>query len=256
MTDRKVLNVFIASPGDVREERQAVHDMCRKLNENPLVKEKNIYLESFGWEQAMPRAGNRQEIINQVVETCDLFVCIFHRWFGPAMGKHPSGTLEEFLNAYESWKNNRKPQIFLYFKEITGLSLKDMDDPQLRRVMEFKQEVEDNNLVLKKDFKDTDDFCSQLETHLLQWIATLRPDQAAEKPGTAETPGRLPPAIIPMQYENYILEKQCGYMDIRTISKDTKALRLHLPEVYIPLFTTDDKTEKQQRPVVLKRNPW
>ena len=158
-----IYSIFIASPGDVADERQVVHDLCRKLNSDPLVKGLHIQLESFGWELAMPQAGDPQEIINQLVDECDLLICLFHRRFGSSTTDQPSGTLEEFLNAYEKWKNNQKPQIFLYFKDAVIRSKKEREDAQFIKVLDFKEQVANDRLVLYKEFNETADFKKGLE---------------------------------------------------------------------------------------------
>ena len=96
--------VFIASPGDVPEERVAARDVCHKLNKDPLIRKENAAFRAVGWEDAFPEAGRPQEIINRLVAECDLFVCLFHKRLGTPSGKEESGTLEEFLLAYDTWR--------------------------------------------------------------------------------------------------------------------------------------------------------
>ena len=105
----EILRVFIASPGDVAEERNIVEEVCRKLNDDPFVGKLNIHLKVDRWENLYPSAGRVQDIINPFVKDCDLFVCVFCKRLGSPIGKEESGTLEEFLLAYDQWKEKEKP---------------------------------------------------------------------------------------------------------------------------------------------------
>ena len=148
MKDKKEITVFIASPGDVAEERNIVRSVCEGLNKSALLKPYNLLLQATGWEDAFPSPGRPQEIINRLVKECDLFICIFHKRFGSPTGKEESGTLEEFLLAYNDWKSLQMPHIMFYFKEVQIRSRRDMEDPQLVNVLALKDKIEKEKLLL------------------------------------------------------------------------------------------------------------
>ena len=52
----KQYNIFIASPGDVAEEREIIRQTCSKLNSNPLVEGKEFHLKALGREDEIPGA--------------------------------------------------------------------------------------------------------------------------------------------------------------------------------------------------------
>lgn len=141
MKDKKEINVFVASPGDVKDEREIVRKVCEELNKSTLLKPFGISFETTGWEKAFPAPGRPQEIINKFVKECDIFVCIFHKMFGTPTGKVESGTLEEFLLAYDLWKSLEKPHIMFYFKEVKITSRKDLVDTQLQKVLDLKEKI-------------------------------------------------------------------------------------------------------------------
>ena len=88
MKPKREINVFIASPGDVQEERAIVREVCASLNRRPTIGDNfGILFTPVGWEDAFPSAGRPQEIINRLVKECDVFVCIFHKRFGTPTGK-------------------------------------------------------------------------------------------------------------------------------------------------------------------------
>ena len=169
MANKKEITVFIASPGDVIEERNDVRKVCDELNKSNLLKPFGVYFQATGWEDLFPSPGRPQEIINRLVEKCDILVCIFHKRFGSPTGKEESGTLEEFLNAYDSWKKWKKPHIMFYFKEVKIRSRKDIEDPQLQKVLELKEKIQAERTLLFWEFSD-DKFCEMLKDHLEKWI--------------------------------------------------------------------------------------
>ena len=154
--------VFIASPGDVPEERGIVRDICRQLSDDRLVRSYDAAFRPVGWEDAFPSAGRPQEIINRLVAECDIFVCLLHKRFGTPSGKEESGTLEEFLLAYDRWQNLTEPHIMVYFKDVRIRSASDFKDPQLQKVFELKDKIEKNRLLLFGTFATPDEFRNKI----------------------------------------------------------------------------------------------
>ncbi len=170
MKYKKEINVFIASPGDVKEERSIVRDVRKELNESPWLKDYGFYFEATGWEDAFPSPGRPQEIINRLVDECDIFICVFHKRFGSPTGEEEAGTLEEFLLAYDSWKTFERPHILFYFKEVKIRSMKDLEDPQLKKVLDLKEKIEREKLLLFNEFSTPDEFREKITDHLQKWI--------------------------------------------------------------------------------------
>lgn len=170
MKDQKTFDVFIASPGDLLEERRIVREVCNELKRSTFLKAYRISFEAVGWEDAFPAPGRPQEIINRLIKECDIFVCMFHRRFGTYSGKEESGTLEEFLDAYDSWKSCKKPHILFYFKEVKVRTAKDLQDPQLQKVMNLKEKIEEERLLLFDEFSTAEEFRGKIKDHLEKWV--------------------------------------------------------------------------------------
>jgi energy-coupling factor transporter ATP-binding protein EcfA2 len=249
MKDKKEISVFIASPGDVTAERTVVREICEDLNKSALLKPYGISFQAIGWEDAFPSPGRPQEIINRLVEECDIFVCIFHKRFGSPTGKEASGTLEEFLLAYDSWKSLKKPHIMTYFKAVQIRSKKEQEDPQLTKVLDLKDKIEEGKLLLFGEFSTTDDFRVKIKEHLEGWTA-----ESAK--GWEKINGKISklipetelPLIIPPTYKNWI-SMRCEKMDIDKLvdTKDKGLISLTLPETFIPLYAAppDKKTKAE-----------
>lgn len=139
MTNRKsrqVLNVFIASPSDLKDERRATRVEVDEIN-HIFAREVGLHVELIGWEDTLPGAGRPQAIINQDVDSCDLFVgLLWCRWGSPT-GEYESGFEEEFNRAKKRRQETGAPEIWMFFKEIEPARLSDAG-PQLQKVIEFK----------------------------------------------------------------------------------------------------------------------
>jgi len=58
------LKVFIASPGDVQEERGIVREVCEKLSNNPIIKKESLFFDAQEWEEVFPIMFYFKEIGN------------------------------------------------------------------------------------------------------------------------------------------------------------------------------------------------
>lgn len=101
-----ILNVIIASPSDVAEERQLVRDAIYEWNAIH-SKQFGIMLNPVGWEtHVAPEMGDRpQEIINKrILENSDILIGIFWTRLGTPTGEYVSGTVEEISKHINSKK--------------------------------------------------------------------------------------------------------------------------------------------------------
>ncbi|WP_228730817.1 DUF4062 domain-containing protein [Acinetobacter sp. F9] len=101
-----VLNVMIASPSDVAEERQLVRDAIYEWNAIH-SKQFDVMLNPIGWEtHVAPEMGNRpQEIINKrILNDADILIGIFWTRLGTDTGEYASGTVEEISRHIDSQK--------------------------------------------------------------------------------------------------------------------------------------------------------
>ena len=101
-----ILNVMIASPSDVAEERQLVRDAIYEWNAIH-SKQFGVMLNPIGWEtHVAPEMGSRpQEIINKrILENSDILIGIFWTRLGTETGEYVSGTVEEISKHIASQK--------------------------------------------------------------------------------------------------------------------------------------------------------
>ncbi len=160
---RNVLTVFVASPGDVAEERKLARKAADAANRTLRLFGWQIDLR--GWEDTLPGYGRAQEKINADVRTCDLFIGLLHTRWGTPTGEFSSGFEEEYRLATELRRGGPGPEICLFFKRPPAAQLKDPGD-QLKKVLDFRAGVEAAREVLFKEFRHVREW-RQLFTELL-----------------------------------------------------------------------------------------
>lgn len=173
----KIVRVFLASPGDLVDERQVAREVVEEIND--AVRSLRVQLELLGWEDTRPGAGRPQSIINRDVDCCDLFVGLMWRHWGTPTGTHSSGFEEEFTRAQVRRSDQGAPDIWLSFKAIAPEHLED-PGPQLRRVLEFREQQIERREVLFKEFADTTEWRTLLRRWLLSYVIEL---SYSNKPG-------------------------------------------------------------------------
>jgi hypothetical protein len=134
---------MIGSPGDAVEERQAITDTILRWNAVNRD-DKGIIIEPVKWEtHATPGLeGRPQGMINEeLIPMSDFLIAVFRVRAGSPTGKEISGTIEEIREFMELGK-----YIAVYFFEGEA-SIKGLDPDQLKKVREFKKEIQQHGLV-------------------------------------------------------------------------------------------------------------
>jgi hypothetical protein len=162
------LKIFIASPGDVGEERSRARQILQFMSET-YGDARGIHLKVVSWEDVPPSLGDPQTLINRFSEGADLVVVIFARRFGTPTSTFASGTLEEFTRAKERWQQRGTPHLMLFFKDLDR-SFVDDPGPQLEQVLRFRRTFENDRTGLFNTYLDVEDFAAKFQRHLLRWL--------------------------------------------------------------------------------------
>ncbi|MCI0560022.1 MAG: DUF4062 domain-containing protein, partial [Nitrososphaera sp.] len=167
-TVKREIRVFIASPGDLVEERKIFRDAITQLNVG-FGDGANVKYVPLGWEDTLASTGRRnQSVINKEIDSCDVFILAMNRRWGqhaPDAEPYSSYTEEEFHRALERWKSSRVPEIFVFFKRVDAASEGD-PGPQLRKVMDFRKHLEETRQVLYHYFDSPQSFLDEIDRHL------------------------------------------------------------------------------------------
>jgi len=155
-----VLNVLIASPSDVPEEREAITESLYEWNAlNSL--ETGFVLLPVKWEShSAPTMGDRPQgiINNQVVRNCDMLIGAFWTRLGSPTGVEESGTVEEI----KWFLKQQKPVMLYYSKKQVDLDL--IDTQQLEKLKDFKKSIRDKGI--QEQYNTADELKMKLSRQL------------------------------------------------------------------------------------------
>ena len=159
--------IFIGSPGGLDEERKLFRETLErytKLHAEP----RSITFYPVAWEDRISGAGRPQALINQELSECDYAIFLLHDRWGSPTGKYSCGFEEEWALAEQLYKDTQIRNIALFFKDVAAAQL---DDPgeQLKKVLAFKQQIEEGKKYLFKRYAATGDFPDLLEAQLAKW---------------------------------------------------------------------------------------
>lgn len=162
-----VLQIFVASPSDVSEERVILQGVVTDLNRvwsNNL----GVSFEIIDWEaNVRPTfANDPQDAVNtQIGLQYDVFIGIFWGRIGTPTPRAISGSVEEFNRAYLRFVADKDSlEIMLYFKD-TPIPPSEIEPDQLKSVQEFKRSLNEKGGLVSA-FKDQAGFESSVRAHL------------------------------------------------------------------------------------------
>jgi Domain of unknown function (DUF4062) len=171
--NRKVVQIFLASPGDLQDERQAAKAAVDAFNKR-WADWLGIQVELIGWEDTFKRFGRPQEQINLDLDRCEAFIGMMWRKWGSAPGGHyTSGFEEEFERATSSRKSLGRPEMTLFFKKIDAEFLKDQG-PDLKKVLSFRDQVIADRMVLFEEFETLREFEEKLTSWITSYVQSLK----------------------------------------------------------------------------------
>jgi hypothetical protein len=159
------LNILIASPTDVIEERDIVERVLHAWNASHFER-MGVMLRPVRWEShAYPASGDRpQAIINkQIVESGDILIGIFGYRLGTPTGEAQSGTIEEIEEFRKAGK-----YVALYFS--TADVPRSADRAQMEALEAYKRERQKDTLYF--EFEDA----AALRDHLTRQLPKIVDD--------------------------------------------------------------------------------
>lgn len=163
-----ILELFVASPSDVEEERRVLQDVIKEINVS-IGSKLGVGIELIMWEtHTRPGFGSDpQDVINrQIGDKYDIFLGIMWGRFGSPTSKSDSGTEEEFNNALKRFHNDSSSiQLLFYFKDA-GIAPSRIDIAQLSKVQEFKTKISTEHGGLYHTFESPEDFQTKVRIHL------------------------------------------------------------------------------------------
>lgn len=214
MTPPQPLRVFLASPGDVADERGLALKVLEQLQYDPVFRGR-IFLEAVAWDK--PGAGTPmlatmtpQAAIAAGLpkpSECDLVIVVVWARMGtplpleqyrkPGGGTYLSGTEWEYLDALEAAQRDGRPEVLVYRR--TEKRLLDPDDTQFEDKLRQRRNVDaffagfrnpDGSIRRGcNEYTTPEDFREQLELHLRTLIQRqLNTPQSPVVPSSSTPP--------------------------------------------------------------------
>jgi hypothetical protein len=279
------LRVFLASPGDVAEERQLALEVLSQLPDEPVFRGK-ITVETVAWDKpgagvAMEAHLTPQAAIAQGLpkpSECDLVIVILWSRLGTPLPEewkkadgspYLSGTEWEYLDALEAARQHQKPKVLLYRRtEDPPIRVKDpeFDDKkrQWDRVEEFFAALQNPDGSLRggcNEYSTPADFKEKFRLHLQ---AAFRDRLDLAPPSSEIAPPREPtlPVAVEALRDAYLsrLMARCGEVSLAGIDpaaagQSTAETRLKLNAVYTALLTSTPRQEGREPPQETSERP-
>jgi Domain of unknown function (DUF4062) len=167
---KRTFRVFVASPGDVHEERSRMPKVVESLNKT-LGNLLNVAVELWRWEaDAPPAVGEPQALIDPEIDAADVVLVIFWNRFGTPTASGATGTESEVLRSLQRWGRVRRPQVMAYFCQRPALLNRDGLDQRLK-LLDFRESIAP--LVLAVDYGEVQEFEWRVRDDLFTTIARL-----------------------------------------------------------------------------------
>ena len=187
-TTRQILRAFIASPGDLSDERRAIRNVVSEFNDS-WADELGYQIQLLGWEDTVAGLGRPQHIINEEVDRCDLFLgMMWKRWGTPPdnEGRYTSGFHEEFSRSVTRSRETGSPEISLFFKTISD-DLKADPGEDLKKVLQFRDDIIAKKTLLFQEFTTTQDMERLARKCITQFVNQIRRKEELSKSAEIET---------------------------------------------------------------------
>jgi hypothetical protein len=170
----RLIRVFLASPGDLQDERRLANEAVEELNKG-IASHLGFRVELKGWEDTLPGSGRPQAIINQELDRCELFIGIMWKKWGtpPAtQGPYSSGFEEEFARSSAKLKETGQPEMAMYFKEITPEFLVDPGE-DLKKVIAFRERIISEKNIFFETFSELNEFQKCVRLKITDYLINL-----------------------------------------------------------------------------------
>lgn len=213
MKEKRIVSVFVASPSDVKPERELLEEIVKELNDlwgDTL----GVYLELVKWEtHTYPDLGSDpQSVINeQIGDAYDVFIGILWARFGTLTPRAESGTVEEFERAHSRHKADpNSVKVMFYFKD-QAIPPSKINPDQISKINDFRNKLGEIG-GLHWSFETTEDFAKYLRMHLSRQIQFWKDRPILE----TKTPIHVPSKSLPIQQqlENAQDTEEEGFLDL------------------------------------------
>ncbi len=247
MRSEEIIEVFIGSPGDVKEERRHAIETIEQLNKDPLLPD-GWRFEAIAWDTGHYTKDARlspQEAINRGLtapEKCQICIFIFWKRTGTQLapntfnentaGKYPTGSLWEYHNAIES---PSRPLTLVYHNQRDPVYEKQHDGT----VSEFAQQLESVETLFNSFQDDQQRYIADKFNYngIEQFTAQLKKDlgKHLKKLTTNQNTSSEPQRVIQGVPKRYLAKLKTRVSKFELLGLDIEeSVHDGLPQVYVP----------------------
>jgi hypothetical protein len=210
-------HVFLASPGDVEEERKAVRDFFQTYNVT-VAEPRQLRFEVLDWENySSAGVGRPQELITRQTlekyrDSLALMIGIMACRFGSPSGVRESGTEEEFEWALESHLAFGFPEVKWFFRNVDPSTLAaPVDATQWQRVRAFREKLKQEKSLYSRSYKALSDFHELLHRDVARWLNSTerpwhRPGRRSPAASSVDEAGPTQPFARPGELQGWALK--------------------------------------------------
>ena len=164
MVDALPLRIFLASPGDLEDERAAVR-ACVEEHKARRRGQGNVTYEVIGWDRVRGTARRAQEAIDELIAESHFMIVLFKRAWGSEPGSpwgYTSGTEEELFTGLLELGQPEQPMRDVWVGFI------DAANPD-QQIIELRQQIVDRHSVMFESITDLRDLKAKLADRLESW---------------------------------------------------------------------------------------
>ncbi|MEM9274692.1 MAG: hypothetical protein AAGA80_17280, partial [Cyanobacteria bacterium P01_F01_bin.143] len=153
----KIIKIFLASSSELKEDRKEFEIFINRKNKEYI--KQGRFLELILWEDFIDAMSQTrlQDEYNKAVKVCDIFVSLFHTKVG-------TFTEEEFEQAFKTFKDNKKPLIYTYFKD-SAINMSSIDEDDILSLFNFKKKLKKLG-HFRNEYKNIDDLILKFSNQL------------------------------------------------------------------------------------------
>ncbi len=188
----KNIKIFLASSSELKNDRKEFEIFINRKNKEYI--KNSIFLELVLWEDFIDAMSptRLQDEYNKAVESCDVFVSLFHTKVGQY-------TEEEFIKALDTFKANGKPLIYTYFKD-EAINMSKINS-NILTLLNFKEKL--NNLGhFYTNYSDINDLKYKFNEQLIKFMPNLTGIPATKIQAQTEDKNQNSPTIEQNFYGN------------------------------------------------------
>lgn len=164
MTTPLPLRIFLATPGDLKDERQAVKSTIDEHNRRRRGSA-NVVFEVVGWEQVRGTAQRPQEAINELISESHFMIVMFKEKWGSEPGSpwgYTSGTEEELFTGLLELGQSDQPMRDVWVAFMTHASPEE-------RVTRLKDQMIREHSMLFESTAGLRELKDKLSDRLISW---------------------------------------------------------------------------------------